>query len=63
MLKTKKLTLKKEKLRSLLDSELSNVAGGMVRGTSGCGWCSSGGVSKCYTACGINYGGAQCFAK
>ena len=63
MLKTKKLTLKKEKLRSLLDSELDKVAGGLVRGTSNCGWCSSGGVSKCYTSCGPLGNGQQCYMK
>ena len=60
MLKTKKLTLKKEKLRSLLDTELDKVAGGRVAGTSDCGWCSSGGVSKCYSSCNLNAGGPGC---
>ena len=62
MLKTKKLTLKKEKLRTLLDNELAEVVGAKVNGTSGCGWCSSGNVSKCYTGCGPT-GGAQCYMR
>jgi hypothetical protein len=66
MLKTtRKLTLNREKLRMLVDSKLEQVEGGVVRGTAvNCdtSWCSSNGVSKCYTGC--NGGPAvACYAR
>jgi hypothetical protein len=64
MLKTtRKLKLNKEKLRLLVDSKLEQVEGGVVMGTANnCDthWCSSNGVSKCYSGCN-GHGGGECF--
>jgi len=47
MLKTtKKLTLNKEKLRVLTDTNLERVAGGWIN-TTGSEWCSSSQYHKC----------------
>jgi hypothetical protein len=50
MLKTRKLTLKKEKVRILIDSNLERVQGGWLNLTNGCDtkvWCSTGTINKC----------------
>jgi hypothetical protein len=47
MLKTtKKLTLNKEKLRVLTDTNLERVGGGWIN-TTGSDWCSSSAYAKC----------------
>ena len=51
-LKAKKLTINKETLRTLTESDLERARGGFVAGNTNTGWCSSTGYPTAAGKCG-----------
>jgi len=50
-LKAKKLTIKKETLRTLTDTDLQRANGGRIMNDTTSAWCSTGLAQKCLNVC------------